>query len=524
MPSSIRLIFRLAILLFLGLNASCSVFSGGEVLPISDAERLAVTTNIDKLSWQHPYIQVNALEPHVRVYKVAFDGTLNDRERVPSEEQPTIVARIAKLIEDNRDVHYYPGPGMQGESISLIDAMFGTSCIKVAEQAAAEYEKRAQEWRDADPNVEIRIFVTGFSRGAATARHFMNLVSAKDIRVRSASAANSIPPRFYALLFDTVSTGQTDRLLLSLPATLDYLVHFVALDESRPLFTPVIDVTAAHRGAKPILGLRGGFPPDRINLVQMPGAHSDIGSSYPDGIGNEYVVLAEQILYYMGLHGRNCWEIDDYFVGGKHDSRGIFDKLIGVPAPNSSGNSIRRYVPIPVAEQTPAQFLNMIERLDILKQGRPAPFAGTHVSRRKKQGLTLILKRTSNRLQVEGFDDDTNTIDAGSFQYSDNLGVRKLNFRRVVPGGPRGETTLVFDDTLFSYFPEGKVAKLNITRLEKNDRSYLATFVDNKLIRVTPSRSTEEWTTRSRPKGCAVAPNGQAINPINVLIFEPDTN
>lgn len=517
MKINFRLIYNAGILALTSLSASCSVFSGSAIYPLSDHERRSVTENFAKLNSHVPYIQTTRQSPHVRLYKVAFDGTLNDRERVPKQEQNTVIAHISKLINVNGDVHYYRGPGMQGESISWLDAMFGTSCIKVAEQAVADYEAVARRWRAADPDVEIRMFVTGFSRGAATARHFMNLVAAHDAVFRKAAPTMN-PSRFYALLFDTVSTGQTDRLKLNLPADLDYLIHFVALDESRPLFKPVIDVMPKEMGGKPILGLHNGFFPDRINLVEMPGAHSDIGGSYKEGVGNEYIVFTEQILYLMGLHNKNCWDVfDDNFVEGKHDSRGLFDKVVGVHAPNQFGEPERRYIPISVEDVPPEQYLSLIRRLDALESSSLANAAGMQTYRHQKPGLTLLLRRTNAALQVTGFEEDVRTIDPESFLFVKENGVRKLKFRRSAT--PQNTDVLLFDDTLWSYLPEDRVSVFNITRLEREGKHFLATFVDNKLIRVVPATLGDTLVFPSTPHRCEFLPNGQAVNPLKIMIL-----
>jgi hypothetical protein len=501
------------------LCASCSIFSGSAVYPVSDQDRQSVADNFSALHTQVPFIQATPQSPHVRLYKVAFDGTLNDRERVPKEEQKTVVAHIAMLIDAGGDVHYYRGPGMQGESISWLDALFGTSSIKVAERARADYEAVARRWRADDPDAEIRIFVTGFSRGAATARHFMNMVAASDASLRQA-APGTYPSKFYALLFDTVSTGQTDRLKLELPADLDYLVHFVALDEARPLFKPVIDVTPEAMGGKPIHGLHSAFLPNRINLVNMPGAHSDVGGSYQQGIGNEYIVLTEQILYLMGLHKKNCWDVDDdYFVAGKHDSRGLVDRWFGVRAPNESGEAERRYIPVPVASVPPEQFLSLMQRLDALERTSPAKATGMQTHRPQKSGLTLLLKRKHAGLQVEGVEGGLPPIDPESISFSLESGTRTLKFRRS--GTPQNTNVLLFDDMLWAQLPEDKVSVFNITRLERGGKYFLATFVDNKLIRVAPATPGDTLVFPSTPKSCKFQPDGQAVNPLKVMVLSP---
>ncbi|WP_457292060.1 hypothetical protein, partial [Pseudomonas azotoformans] len=84
----------------------------------------------------------------------------------------TLVARIATIIHAD---NYYPGAGMQGENISYADASTGESSIAIAEDAREKFFLQARLWLKEDPNTEIRVFVTGFSRGAATARQFINI-------------------------------------------------------------------------------------------------------------------------------------------------------------------------------------------------------------------------------------------------------------------------------------------------------------------------------------------------------------
>jgi hypothetical protein len=515
MKLAVRLLLYAAILAYASLNAACSVVSGGGVYPISDRDRQSVDDKFHKLRDHVPYIQPTIQSPHVKLYKVAFDGTLNDRARVPVQEQKTVVAHIADLIDVAGDVKYYRGPGMQGKSIDWLDAMFGTSSIKVAEEAAADYATVARRWRADDPEVDIRVFVTGFSRGAATARHFMNLVAAADSSLRKV-APNQVPARFYALLFDTVSTGQTDKMKLGLPPELDYLVHFVALDESRPLFTPVIDVMPDEMGGAPILGF-GGLLPDRINLVVMPGAHADIGSSYQRGVGNEYLVLTEQILYLMGLYKKSCWDVaDDYYVEGKHDSRGLLDKWFGVHAPNVSASHDRRYIPSPT-KVPPDQFASLMLRLDALQLAQSRNIDGMEINRRKKPGLTLWLKRQHDALQVQGFEENVRSIDPDSFAFVTAHGVRTLTFRRIQT--PHNMNVLHFDDALWRRLPEEKVAVLNITRLEWNDQHYLATFVDNELVQVVPSAIGKDLVLQPTPARCEISADGQPVRTLKHMII-----
>jgi hypothetical protein len=113
---------------------------------------------------QAPLITTPELGKRIHIYKVAFDGTMNDRLRIPLDERETLVARIARTT----GAIYYPGAGMQGRDISYSDAATGASSMEIASRAAREFYKQAEKWYNQDSHSEIRVFVTGFSRGAAT--------------------------------------------------------------------------------------------------------------------------------------------------------------------------------------------------------------------------------------------------------------------------------------------------------------------------------------------------------------------
>jgi hypothetical protein len=223
------------------------------------------------------------------------------------------------------------------------------------------------------------------------------------------------------------------------------------------------------------------------------------------------------------LHKKNCWDVfDDYFVEGKHDSRGLLDKWIGVQAPNESVEPERRYIPIPFANVPPEQYLSLIRRLDALEHSPLANAAGMQTYRHQKPGLTLLLRRTNAALQVQGFEEDVRTIDPESFVFVKDDSVRKLKFRRSAT--PQNTEVLLFDDTLWSYLPEDKVSVFNITRLERDNKHFLATFVDNKLIRVVPATPGDTVVFPSTSYRCEFLPDGQAVNPLKIMILSPAGN
>jgi len=291
--------------LLLGVFMLCagSPFSGNRPVPVTEIDR----NKIEDIKWLFSSIPLITHEiggRPVQIYGVAFDGAMNDKEYTPDNMRESLAAHIHEQIKEQIEARYYHGPGTQNGLRGLYDAATGDSSSDIAQKAKRCFLKLAEQWLKEEPNTEIRVFVTGFSRGAAIARHFMNLVE-QDWQDKKYPASTLY---FYAMLFDTVATGQKETLQLSLPASLDYLIHIVALDESRTLFRHTIDEEyidlsspgVAHSPIKQ-------FPVSRINLVELPGSHSDIGTTYPTGIGGVYRDLAEQILYEMGLMQKHAW-------------------------------------------------------------------------------------------------------------------------------------------------------------------------------------------------------------------------
>lgn len=343
----------LSIVVLISLTSCTSLFSGGKPFPakINDRAEIAKAQNIINSA---PFIMAPDGKRTVKVYTVAFDGTYNDKSNIPTDERKTVVAHIADYLQVD---DYYVGAGMQNHQSNVFDAALGYSGPAVAEDARKAFFSRAKKWYAENPDTEVRVFVTGFSRGAATARRFMNLVT------EQWSSSFSTPnPHFYAVLFDTVATAQQSSVsqqhYLSLPSSVDYLVHFIARDETRDMtFTPTVDQDPTPLADWQTSGTK------RINTVVLPGAHSDIGTSYQTGIGDIYLTLTEQLLYMMGLSPTNHWvSHKDSLLAGKHDSRGLVDKYLGRQNPqcvlqvNRPVNIIR------------ASALNQMQQQDITKR------------------------------------------------------------------------------------------------------------------------------------------------------------
>ena len=132
----------------------------------------------------------------------------------------------------------------------------------------------------------IEFDVFGFSRGAAAARHFVNVIDQKvdhplvkaiannpDIRLKAGfDWASRDDVRFtFVGLFDTVVSSYNPNVNVQLKADCaERVVHLTALDEVRKYF-PLSRITEDSAGT--------GTPAHFTELA-LPGAHSDIGGGY----------------------------------------------------------------------------------------------------------------------------------------------------------------------------------------------------------------------------------------------------
>ncbi len=223
------------------------------------------------------------------VFVAVFDGTWNDKEdpdlprTVPAQlaDDLATLARSEPLVQP----HYYEGVGTR-ESVllRLWDGATGRGTIERAERALSDLKAATA----ANGGVVPYVYAIGFSRGAASARHFLNLVDSLP--------AGAEPIRSSALLFDTVATGQTHRLALSVPASNDLTVQIVATREFRFAFpyVPLQTDAADH----PSVADGNG---DEVVEVRVPGAHSDIGGGYDEGIWKLSLAMSRDLLTRQGL-------------------------------------------------------------------------------------------------------------------------------------------------------------------------------------------------------------------------------
>lgn len=452
----------------LSLCACTHLFSGDSTVAVAPNDSDAISTAWHRL--RAPNITATADPDHkFTVIKFAFDGTLNDRARVPLDERPTIVSYIARRI-NVPEKNYYPGAGMQGQAIDWSDAARGASMFHVANTADKQFFDEAGPFLRENPNGEVRVFVTGFSRGAATARQFMNIVDdAWQHKFHDLPRESAPKLRFYALLYDTVSTGQnnTPDVRLGLPRDVNYSMHFVARDEPRALYK--VDIDSPDQA-----GPTTGEGINRINTIYLPGAHSDIGASYPSGVGDAYRQITDYSLSMLGLISDQCIAShSDPTLFGKHDSRGWFDIVTRTPGPNSDRSTPRLHLGVipdqlTLTEASDIRVSN--ERLYAVNSNRLIQYITEH-----SETFGFAATRDGKELKLVEY--PGNLVHPGAVLIPTPDGGATFVFSFLYT--PWIRTTIQFSPQVVRHIkPTGST--VSVTYLEiGNDRQQFNTFVDN---------------------------------------------
>jgi len=175
------------------------------------------------------------------------------------------------------------------------------------------------------------IDIIGFSRGAALAREFANMLDKRGVpptqKFPMTEKGCPVTIRFLGL-FDTVGSfgvpGNSVNIgyNLSIPNNVENVRHAVAADEKRGMFPLTSVLSTASPPWDPIQSRR-------IQEAEFPGAHSDVGGGYRDGD------LSDRPLKWMWREGRNVGvpfgnlNTDDMWVTNPvvHDERGWWERF-----------------------------------------------------------------------------------------------------------------------------------------------------------------------------------------------------
>lgn len=372
--------------------------------------------SIEEMSqWHYFFSRVDSIFPPAvftpfdkkQAYFFIFDGTWNDKD---NGEEATVPAKLyeqlieLKKINPRIEVQYFSGVGTRTSFFNKVwEGITGQGTKERANDAFTSFKSVIKEANEAS-----HVYAIGFSRGAASARHFLNLV---DQYYSSEHISNQIndslfsEPRIYSMLFDTVATGQLDNLRLDIPEDVKSVVHFVATSEER-VFFPVVRINQPTNGED---------YEKRFFEFNLPGVHSDIGGGYGDALEKFSHLLATTWLNKQGVYiDLPKYDIQHLLNMGKNDSRWF--KFGGL------SNEVRQEVKLDVMENAQPDYSNLDEPLTKLMEdlGLVALSAQQNLKKLKEdmkmgkkktfQGLVLNLFLVNDSLTIQ-----TNCSDYISF-------------------------------------------------------------------------------------------------------------
>lgn len=233
---------------------------------------------------------VGADQPHRRMFVANFDGTGNDKFADP--KHITNIGLIEDQLFASKDPSvghgYVTGVGSSPDWASqTLDGGLGYSYGPRMEEMYLQFIQQAKKWQEADPNAEISVLSTGFSRGAVTAAMFTRMVEERGIQnpigmkidkdaeghilKLTPSKPDLVPPghtRQAVVLLDPVATGMMNIKDVRLPPSVVSGLQITANNEYRDEFygKQIIDPGLSRDG--------------RFLNVAVDGAHCDIGGSY----------------------------------------------------------------------------------------------------------------------------------------------------------------------------------------------------------------------------------------------------
>lgn len=296
---------------------------------------------MEKIKITKTYVKDVHAEPIERKHIILLDGTWNDETGVLLDGNVTNIVRLSGIFIDDAKtqiVRYHRGVGNDDDNTWFWNkwrGLTGRGAKTIVEHAYARF---VQDWQQGD-----RIYIFGFSRGAAEARllaaKIQNLGIPSEITITiepranketnvieqvmteiktvpNTSSDNKVKIEFLGV-WDTVSAFGLGNVLTrwifgtrkdlftdnNIAGNILRAVHLLAIDETRQPFVPSL------------MNQKEGV----VHEVWFPGVHSDIGGSYPEDS------IARVSLYYM-LEQLRKWE-----------------EVRGIPLSNTDEDALTKY-------------------------------------------------------------------------------------------------------------------------------------------------------------------------------------
>jgi Uncharacterized alpha/beta hydrolase domain (DUF2235) len=233
--------------------------------------------------------------PNQKLFHVSFDGTWNDRDRQTIGTNPAEMQRLMEpTLGEGGKAIYKTGIGAQGGPGSVIDGSVnaGAAATTIVSNAYEEFSNQVRAWKQENPNAEVVVSLAGFSRGGAQALDFANRLQIEGVpdplnpgQFLIAPGAIKLGP---IMLFDPVDMTQ-GALNVKVPSNASSVLVLAAGSEYRSSF-PAAGVVDPNNPADP-----------RITRIELPGAHTDIGRGYDQGIGNYTLQMARDYFDRSGV-------------------------------------------------------------------------------------------------------------------------------------------------------------------------------------------------------------------------------
>jgi uncharacterized protein (DUF2235 family) len=191
---------------------------------------------------------------------------LNAEEAEEKGEDTTNVYRLCNTLikDENQIVKYLKGVGTSGWKIwDLKGDLYGLGATSIREEAQEFFRTR---YEPGD-----KVFVYGFSRGAAIARDFANVINndkgtgqERSVRIEllglwDTVAAFGIPVDIVGLPTGEINLGKK----LDVPSNVSKIYHLLSIDEQRTPFIPTLVEAASN-----------------VEEVWFSGVHADVGGGY----------------------------------------------------------------------------------------------------------------------------------------------------------------------------------------------------------------------------------------------------
>lgn len=219
----------------------------------------------------------------------AFDGTWNEDEDAP--DQDTNVVAFRDIYNIQGPVEYREGVGTRFGALGrLMGGLFGIGGRSRIEEM---YDALRENWQRGDQIIDI----VGFSRGAALAVHFSNILAKAGVKLDNGQVivpeirflgvwdivgAFGIPINFI-INFQDIDLGWS---IETIPGNVRHFYHALALNERRQTFV----------ATRP----KPEGDPAAFEELWFKGVHSDIGG------GNGNVLRSNIALAWMLEKGRTC--------------------------------------------------------------------------------------------------------------------------------------------------------------------------------------------------------------------------